>query len=517
MLLPTLMLSACMMVGPDYKEPQKKIAPHWLETRFSKYSSVSELGPRNSNWWKAFYDPTLTALIHQGYQNNLSLQMAGVRVLKARAQLAQSVGELYPQQQGLSGDYNYNRIGGGSLQNLLPPSFLTASLGFSSSWEIDFWGKYRRAIQSNNASFLASLAAYDNALVTLTADIASTYIAIRTDEELIKVTQTNIGLQRTSLQIAQSRYNAGQISLLDVKQAQTELAQTQAKLPSQLNDLRQQKDKLGLLLGTTPDQVDHLLGKSRGIPRASSKVELGIPKETLAQRPDIHQARLEAMAQSAAIGAVKADLFPALSLSGTFAFASNNIGLSSISDIFRWSNRTITAGPSFAWSILNYGQITNAVRMQDAAFQEALLNYLNTVLQAQQEVQDNISQYLQAKSATYSLDRANQAAIQSTRLALIRYKEGESNYTTVLDAERQQLQVQTSLTHAKGDISQALVALYRSLGGGWQIRQGNDIVSKQVKEDMAARTNWGRLLAKENHLWPETNEQRINELYLPNW
>lgn len=502
-----------MMVGPDYKEPINTVAEHWL----NKNSKVKESPIQDATWWETFQDPTLTCLIQAGYQNNLSLQAAGVRVLQTRAQLAQSVGELYPQQQALTGNYTYQRIGGGSLQHLLPPTFETALLGFSASWELDFWGKYRRAIQSDDAVFLASLAAYDNALVTLTADVASTYISIRTYEALIKVTKKNIQLQTNSLAIAKSRYKAGETSLLDVEQAQTELAETQASLPGLISSLQHQKDLLAVLLGTIPNDVDYLLKKNQNIPKAPPNVAVGIPRETLAQRPDIHQARLEAMAQSASIGAAKANLFPALSLSGTFAFAANNIGNSSLSDIFDWSNRTISAGPSVTWPLFNYGQITNLVRMQDAAFQQALLKYQNLVLQAQQEVQDNITRYIEAQKAEYFLIKANTSATQSTKLALIRYKEGETDYTTVLDVERQQLRVQTSLTNAKGDVSQALVAIYRALGGGWQIRDGNDIVPIQIKYEMGERTNWGSLLEQKNHQPPATTWQRIKQLYLPNW
>ncbi|HDR0609972.1 TPA: efflux transporter outer membrane subunit [Legionella pneumophila] len=511
-LLSCLILSSCL-VGPNFKEPKKDAANCWLTSS----PAIKQSAFQNANWWKVFNDPTLTALIDNGYHNNLSLQMAGVRVLQARAQLAQSVGELYPQQQAMVGDYNYNRIGGNQLQGLLPPDFLTASLGFSASWELDFWGKYRRAIQSNDALFLASLAAYDSALVTLTSDIASTFIKIRTSEELIKVTKTNIQVQAMSLKIAKDRYYGGQTSLLDVEQAATELAETQSKLPQYVSDLQHQKDILAVLLGTTPDKVDDLLKKNKGIPKASAVVEVGIPKEVIARRPDVYQARMEAIAQSAAIGAVKANLYPSLSLVGTFVFASNNIGNSTISDIFNWSNRNIVAGPSLAWSLLNYGQITNAVRAQDAAFQQALLNYLNLVLKVQQEVQDNITRYVEGQKTVSSLKTANAAAIESTRLALVRYKEGEANYTTVLNAEQQQLRVQTSLVNATGELALSLVGLYRSLGGGWQIRGKNDIVSNQIKSEMAARTNWGSLLKQENHLPPDSNGQRMKQLYLPTW
>jgi NodT family efflux transporter outer membrane factor (OMF) lipoprotein len=502
-----------MMVGPNYKEPKTQVAAHWPK----KNASVKETPIQYSKWWKVFQDPVLTSLINQGYQNNLSLQIAGVRVLQTRAQLAQSVGELYPQQQALTGNYNYNRIGGGSLQSILPQSFDTALLGFTANWEIDFWGKYRRAIQANDATFLASVAAYDNALVTLTADVAGSYIKIRTLEAQIKVTKANIQVQSIGLKIARSRFNAGQTSLVDVEQAQTELSETQAKLPSLVSELQRQKDVLTLLLGTIPNGADSLLQKNQGIPRAPKTVAVSIPKETLARRPDIYQARQEAIAQGAAVGATLANLYPALSLAGTFVFSSNSIGTNSITDIFHWPNRAITAGPNFTWPILNYGQITNAVRAQDAAFQQSLLSYMNLVLKAQQEVQDNITAYIEAKNAELYLARANNAATKTFKLTLIRYKEGETDFTPVLNAEQQLLRIQLSLASAQGDIPQAFVALYRALGGGWQIRDGNDIVPQQIKAEMAARTNWGSLLKQENHVPPATKKQKFKQLYLPKW
>ncbi|WP_367605920.1 efflux transporter outer membrane subunit [Legionella sp. W05-934-2] len=511
------LLSACTKVGPDYHDPTVKVSKRWMQASKSKYASVKEANAHHTNWWKSFRDPTLDKLIQQGVQDNLTLQTAGVRVLYSRAQLAQTVGQLYPQTQAGIGNYTYTRIGSSSLKQILPPSFDSAALGFTANWEIDFWGKYRRAIESNDASFLASIASYDNALVSLTADIASTYINIRTYQALIGVTRSNIQLQKESLQIVNSRYRAGQTSLLDVQQAKTQLSQTEAQLPAQIAELQVQKNKLAVLLGIVPNQVDALLTKSQGIPRAPAQVEVGIPKQILCQRPDVAEARFKAMARSAAIGATKANLFPALSLSGTFTFSSTDIGNSKISDMFRWSSRYVTAGPAVTWPILNYGQITNAVRMQDASFQEALLNYLNTVLKAQEEVQNYISKYIQAKKTTLSLSTANQSAIQSSTLSLIRYKEGETIYTTVLDSLRQQLQVQSNLTTARGDIALAVVGLYRSLGGGWEIRKGKDIVPEHVKQAMSERTNWGILLEPQNHLPPVTPKQQFEQLYLPVW
>jgi len=304
---------------------------------------------------------------------------------------------------------------------------------------------------------------------------------------------------------------------MDVEQAKTELAETQAKLPTYRAQLQVQKDALSILLGEIPNQLDGRLNSHVSIPTVPVSVAVGIPKEMLARRPDIYQARLEAVAQSEKIGATKANLFPALSLNGTFAFAANNIGSSSVNDIFHWSNRTITAGPGLNWPILNYGQITNAVRAQDAAFQRALLNYMNLVLKAQSEVQDNITMLIESKLARQSLIKANLAATKTLKLALIRYKEGETDFTPVLYAEQQQLRVQSSLINAEGDIPQAFVALYRSLGGGWEIRRGNDVIPDNIKREMAARTNWGDLLKPTEHQMPTTSQQWFKQLYLPKW
>lgn len=511
------LLSACTKVGPDYHDPKVNVSKKWMQSSKSNHADIKSVRLRNANWWKSFHDPTLNKLIQHGYRDNLSLQTAGVRVLYSRAQLAQTVGKLYPQSQAAIGNYTYTRIGGSSLQQLLPSSFDSASLGFSANWEVDFWGKYRRAIESKDASFLASVAAYDNALVSMTADIASTYINIRTYQSLIAVTQSNIRTQAKSLAITNSRYKNGQTSLLDVQQARTQLSETKSQLPSQIASLQLQKNKLAVLLGIVPNQVDPLLKRYRGIPHPPSQIEAGIPKQVLAQRPDVAEARFKAIAKSASIGATKADLFPALSLSGTFNFSSTDIGNSKISDMFRWSNRYVTAGPSLTWPILNYGQITNAVRMQDAGFQEALLNYLNTILKAQKEVQDHISQYIQAKHTVQALFEANRSAVQSTKLSLIRYKEGETIYTTVLDAQRQQLRVQSSLTQAKGDVALAVAGLYRALGGGWQLRKCHDVVPEHIKQAMSKRTNWGILLSPENHLPPVTPKQKFEQLFLPTW
>jgi NodT family efflux transporter outer membrane factor (OMF) lipoprotein len=508
-----LSLNSCFMVGPDYKEPSKRVAKHWV----NHGKDVHETPVRNAYWWQAFHDPTLSCLINIAYRNNYSIQIAATRVLKSRALVAQSVGKLYPQKQEFLSNLTYQRIGGQEFQFVLPPQFTTIMYDLSANWELDFWGKYRRKILSDSAGFLSSYAAYDSALVTLTSDLAYTYINLRMYEELEKVIEDNIKVQEASYSIANTRYLEGETNQLDVQFAKTELYKTKAALPSVISELQRNKDRLGLLLGVPPDEVNALISKSYGIPKAPSDIAVGIPMQAINFRPDVYEARLKAIAQSEGIGAVKANLYPVFSLSGTFGFSSNDINNTSLSEIFNWANRMAFAGPTVLWPILNYGQITNMVRQQDAAFQEALLSYLQVVLSAQQEVQDNITAFDQSKIALAEYQVANQSALKSTDISLNRYKEGETDFTSVLLAQSIQLSVQKSLTEAKGKVPTSLVMLYRSLGGGWQIRGSNDIVANEIKQEMARRTYWGDLLKQENHTPPKTKRDRFKELYLPNW
>jgi NodT family efflux transporter outer membrane factor (OMF) lipoprotein len=510
-----LFLNACTMVGPDYKQPDSQVEAQWQ----SYHGSVSSGPMQDAQWWKSFNDPVLNALIEQGYTNNPSLQSTGVNILKARATLGQSVGELYPQSQAIEGNYTHQEMGEGSqYEGVIPSTFDTSSISAVASWEMDFWGKYRRAIRANDAGFLASIAAYDDALVSLTAEIGSSYISIRSYQAQIIVTTRNILAQKISLKIIQAQYDVGQADLISVQEAIASLKQTQASLPGIKISLEQEKDALAVLLGTTPNKVHALVKTEKAIiPVAPSSIAVGIPKEVLEQRPDVKEAQLEAIEQSEAIGATKAQLYPALSLVGSFGYSTSDVNGSSNSDLFKWSNHTVSIGPSLYLPLFNYGQITNQVREQDAAFQQAIFNYQNVVLTAQQEVQDGIVSYAESKKSLKDMEEANNAALTGLQLIIVQYQAGAANYSNVLSALQQQLNVELSLINAQTSVPQGAISLYRALGGGWQISQGHDVVSEQTKEQMAERTNWGNLLETSNHEAPTDKSEQLKQTLLPSW
>ncbi len=518
------------MVGPDFKVPQAEVERQWMER---KEVSGKPYGEPEIFWWRNFNDPVLTRLIQMAYENNLSLQAAGARILQVRAALNHSIGNLFPQQQGLSGGLDYAYIppskDGSSLgssdpvinalaQNLsqqnqgfsIGPNLLTDQALFAATWEIDFWGKYRRKIESEKANYLSTVAAYDDALVTLIGDVANTYVNIRTVQREIAITNENIELQKESLRIAQVRYRSGETSELDPSQAQTQLLKTQAEIPTLETSLRQLENSLAVLIGQTPNKVNALV-KTGVIPSVPGSIAAGIPHDLLRRRPDVRQAGLSAASKCAMIGVQVAQMLPALSLSGSFGGSSSNIGNQQLSDIFNLQNAIVNVGGNIAMPILNYGRLINNVRERDAIFQEAILDYQNTVLAAQKDVENGLSQFHNGRTSTAVLAEAVQSAKTSTSLALARYKAGQTDYTTVLSAEQALLSVELSYTGAQNAAALGAVNTYRSLGGGWQIRNGGDVISEAVKKQMAERTNWGRMLAPKNHLPAIAPEDRPTE------
>ena len=507
-------LTSCM-VGPDYTRPATDTSTQWLNVKELQLSASSA---DNKYWWKSFNDPVLNELIERAFRENLSIRSAGARIFEARAQLSSAIGNLYPQNQQLFGSLDKVRLSQRATQAAFARIFdyNQAQLGITASWELDFWGRFRRAIESADANFQAVVADYDNALVSLTADVAQTYITIRTLEKRLGIAHQNAQTQTESLRIAEIRYKGGTTSERDVEQARTVLANTQASIPLLEASLRQQFNALSILLGKSPRKENELITRSRDIPAPPPQLAVGIPADLLRRRPDIRQAEFLAAAQSANIGVTKADLYPAFSLSGTFGLLSTDVGAFALKDIFSWKSRTATFGPAVQWNIFNYGQITNQVRAQDARLQALLTDYQNAVINAQREVEDRLAAFMRSQERASSLGVSTASAQRSLALASLQYREGITDFTTVLTAQQAVLSEQDSLASTLGDIAGNYVGIYRALGGGWRIREGKDILPADVRQQMAKRTNWGSLL-KVNTAPPVAESPQSSTIAAPKW
>jgi NodT family efflux transporter outer membrane factor (OMF) lipoprotein len=492
--LALLLLDSSCMIGPNYQRPPAPVAKTWME---GGKASVDTGRMEYREWWSVFNDPVLVRLINVAYQQNLTLMTAGVRVLEARAQLGVAIGEFFPQQQTLSASVAYNRLPISQPFNLISNTYWSDSFGAQAGWELDVWGKLRRGIESADDAFLASVADYDDVLVTLTGDVASAYVEIRTIEKQIMIARDNVARQQQGYEIALARYRGGTSTRRDVYQAENVLSSTQASIPQLDIQLQQTRNALSVLLGMPPGTLDPLLAGSSEIPTAPYRAAVGIPADLLLRRPDLRKAELNAAAQCAQIGFTKADLLPAFNLTGSIATVSSTIGAGSLASVFTGSSLAWNVGPNLQWNILNYGQITNNVRVQDAKFQELQITYQNQVLKAQQEVENGIVAFVDSQLAVEFLQKSVIAAEGALTIALIQYRQGILDFTTVLTAEQNLYQAQNSLAVATGDVPLGLIAAYRALGGGWQIREGHDFVPADVRATMAKRTNWGTLLSPE--------------------
>jgi len=514
-----IVFSGCAMVGPDYVKPTAPEPKQWLESTDPKIESKEA---DFKDWWIVFNDPVLNNMIQAAYQQNLPLQIAGLRIYEARAQLGIAFGFQYPQtQQGL-GSASINQISKNAPNSAAAEKYYSNfDIGLDAAWELDVWGKFRRAVQTGVANLEASIADYDDILVSLTSEVASTFIRLRTSEERLAVSRKNVVIQKRSLEIAEVRFKAGAVTELDVTQAKALLRSTESTIPGFETDVRQAKNALAILLGKLPGEIDAMLGGPGLIPKVPSEVAVGIPAELLRRRPDIRFAERQLAAQSAQIGFAKADLFPHFSLFGTLGFqASDQTGLQSnnskFNDLFKNSSITYTTGAGFNWDIFNYGRITNQIRVQDARFQELAVNYEDIVIRAAQEVEDAMVGFLQSQNAAFFLADAVKASKRAVDLSLIQYREGLADYQRVLDTQRALTTQQDNLVFTAGSVGLNLVAMYRALGGGWQIRGDNDFIPANLKDEMEKRTNWGDMLSPKETEYPPSQDVKAI-FHRPDW
>ncbi len=501
LLLVLCMFTSGCMVGPNYVKPEIKTPSNWIEHDNPAFkNAVAD----NRVWWKSFDDPVLEKLIIKAYQQNLSLHAAGIRVLEARAQLGITTGNLYPQSQAFNSSYGFNNISKNTA-NTAPGadfSYSSIDLGFDAAWELDFWGKFRRAVESDSSSLEASIANYDAIIVSLTAEVARTYVLLRTFETRLVIARQNVSIQQQSLDITEVRFREEDVTELDVQQARALLHDTQATIPQLQDRLRQAQNALATLLGVFPGELNTIIEDTIPIPELQSEITVGVPTELLRRRPDIRLAEHRLAAQSALIGVAEADLYPHFSLFGNVALVSSDAavtaagfpGGSSFGDIWDSDSVQFFGGSGVRWDILNYGRIKNQVRVQDARFQQLVMVYQDTVLNAAREVEDAMSAFLRSREQVQFLSDSVQAAKRSVELAMIQYREGLVDYQRVLDTLRFLSLQQDRHTETRGAVVLSAIGIYKALGGSWQLREGSDFVPDTIKQQMAKRTDWGDVL-----------------------
>ena len=473
----------CVMVGPDYEEPSAPLESQWLDYEDPRLDSASPLAPE---WWRAaFRDAALDRLIEIALADNLTLRSAGLRVMQARQQLAIAVGNQYPQEQALDGSGGIERTQGRSDD--------VYDFGFSVSWEADVWGRFRRQVETASALLEASLASYDGVKVSLIAQVAQSYLSIRTTERRLEVARANVGLQEESVRISMAKFDAGAVSALDVEQALTLLHNTRATVYSLEIALQQFRNALAVLLGRPPQDLGGLLGAPQPIPAVDPDIAVGMPQDLIRRRPDIRIAERQLAAQSAQIGFAITELYPQFSINGSIGtsvttFGENDAGDLFTNDTFRYS---LTGG--FRWNVFNYGRLRSNVRLQDATFQQLLEDYRQTVLSVQAEVENSIVAFLRSYKQLDDIRAAAEAAQRSVDISTIQYEDGLVDFNTVLSTLEALRSQQDQLATAEGSVAANLVDVYRSLGGGWETRTSADpadLIPEDTRDEMRERTKY---------------------------
>jgi NodT family efflux transporter outer membrane factor (OMF) lipoprotein len=443
-------------VGPEYARPAAAMAVNWIDDADQR---VREESDDLAGWWTVFDDPMLNNLIEQASNQNLTLREAGFRILAARAQLGFAVGNLFPQFQQADGGYRRFGIGDNFFDQW--------STGFNLAWELDFWGRFRRAVLSAEATLDASIEDYDAVLVTLLGDVASNYVSYRTTQERIRLLSGIVRIQEDVLTFITQQLEAGATTELDRAQASSTLRQSRAQLFELEIQRRQAQNNLCILLGMPISDLSPLLdgGTESTIPATPDYVVTGIPADLLRRRPDVRRAERDAAAQSELIGIAAADLYPALSLTGTLGWQAANL-----SDLFRSDSLNSSVGPVFQWNILNYGRIRNNIRFQEARFQALVAAYQNVVLQADLEVENGIVAFLNSQGRARNLQVSVEESTLALDVVIAQYEEGLVDFNRYAVIQQTLIQQQDLWAQSRGQIAQSMIDVYRALGGGWQIR-----------------------------------------------
>jgi multidrug efflux system outer membrane protein len=464
--LVTALVGGCA-VGPNYHPPTTTAPSKWGEALAGGETN----GPAAAIWWKNFQDPELDSLVDRAVRSNLDLRIAQARVREARAEYGITYGNLWPTVDGSSSfarerlSQHLPVLGSLPLSPNIPFQQNLYQAGFDASWEIDVFGGKRRAVESAGAQVAAAEFGERDTVVTLLGEVARNYVEARGYQRQIEIARENIEAEEHVLVITQNRYTNGLANNLDVQQASTILATTRATVPALESALAASVHRLSVLLGQPPESLQTELATVEPIPAAPPVVPVGLPSDLLLRRPDVAQAERQLAAATANIGVAKADLFPKFYLTGTAGYTSV-----SAHDWFTGGSSLWSVGPTVEWNIFDAGRIRSNIKRQNARQQEALANYEQTTLSAFEDVENALVAYAKEQQRRRSLEDAVKSSQETLRLANQLYSNGLTDFINVLDAERSLYQAQDALVQSDRTVSTDVIALYKSLGGGWEVQ-----------------------------------------------
>lgn len=454
------LLAAACALGPNYQRPKENIPAAYRFDTVAGNDAFADQG-----WWQLYQDPTLEALIREALDNNFDVRIAAARVDQARALLGSTRLQQVPQI-SVSADAQRARIPLDERVPGAPAVNNVFSVDGSLSYELDFWGKYRRATEAARAGLLASEYSRQDVMAGLVSNVAAAYFTLLALDEQLAITQRTVGTRQKFVDLTQAQHERGTVSGLDVATAQAQLAVAQANIPDLQRQIGIAEDELSVLLGRNPDEILRTeTGQlKRMIEAASAPVPpAGLPSSLLERRPDLREAEQNLIAANANVGVAKANLFPSITLTAAAGNAST-----ALSSLFNGPARSWSFGAGLLQPLLSSQNNLYQVELANAQKRQSLLQYQQSVQTAFREVSDAL--IARQKYAEFQV--AQQAQVDAQRkadiIALARYRIGYASYFDVINADRDLFTAELSLSAAHLNTLLSLVQLYRAVGGGWQ-------------------------------------------------
>jgi outer membrane protein, multidrug efflux system len=452
-----LLLSGCT-VGPNYKRPTVVAPPTYRGVVPDGTAQTETVALGDQKWWDIFQDEQLRTLIRTALRQNYDLRIAASRILESKAQLGITRADQFPALSAGAGIADVR-----TAQSKFLPAFETSTgqVNLSAAWELDFWGKYRRATEAARANLLASEWARQEVVSTLVGNVASAYFQLRALDLELEISKRTLDSRQESLRLTRVLANGGATSLLDVRQAEQLVFTASAEIPALEQQIEQQENLLSILLGQNPDDITR--GQTLTEQRQPPQVPPGLPSSLLERRPDIRQAEEELVGANAEIGVARAGYFPQISLSGSGGFQS-----SALTNLFSGPAGAWSFGASLAQPIFTGGRLRSQVRLAEAQQQTAALFYQQSIQQAFRSVSDALVAYRKTREFRAQQELLFESAEDAARLSHMRYTGGATGYLEVLTNETNAFSAELGLVQARLNELQALVQLYEALGGGWQ-------------------------------------------------
>jgi NodT family efflux transporter outer membrane factor (OMF) lipoprotein len=467
-------VSGCA-VGPDYLPPEIAVPAMFGGAPRQIVSQDSASLPDAIRWWQTLHDPELNRLVQRAVECNPDIEIALTRVQAVRTQQIVVIGSALPQAEANAGggwgtgtDLTKGRaaqpLRAGSNNTGL--SKITGIAGFDAGWEVDLWGKYRRQLEAVRDDAQAFAELRNAVLITVIADVVRSYADLRSLQMRLQIARDAVKAAQNTADYAQARLTQEITNELPVTIAKRELATRQARIPELQGAISHAQSRLALLLGTFSSDVIPELRVSRGLPRVPSRLRPGAPAELLRRRPDIRQAERQLAASTARIGVAIANLFPTAALT---AGIGAQTGERAVTKTPPFNGAIWSAGPTAYWPLLDFGRLDALINIQELQAHELLVNYKKTVITAVEEVDDAIKQYRAQQQRLRELSVALEQSRRAVRLATERYERGITDFLYLLDAQRQEFEIEDQNAIAQEAVVIQYIALYKALGGGWEL------------------------------------------------